>query len=332
MNNLNVEAKRSMKSRIITGLILAVIATPAILLGDWFLIAAILAALLLTVHEFTNAPIHSRYSVFVHLFLYVITASFVFWIFIKNNMNYNIDVLGVSPIDITRWRLSNGFNNIEISTMGVATAVSVLFLVSIIDKNFTIPDLTYLFTMIIFVGIGFQSFLFLRFFPVNSFSAVAGSYIPNNVTGSFLVIYMILGTIMSDIGAYFFGVLFGRSKMNPRISPKKTWEGFFGGIIVSMVVSFSFAIIVSLLGYPLLPFLTHHDWYWLVGFSMLMPLIANLGDFLFSALKRHFGIKDYGTLLKGHGGILDRVDSLVTVSLVTSVFIILLGNGWSLLA
>ncbi|NCA96301.1 MAG: hypothetical protein EOM74_04905 [Methanomicrobia archaeon] len=332
MNNLNIETKRTMKSRIITGIILALIATPAILFGDWFLIAAIFVALMLTVHEFTNAPSHSRYSVFVHLFLYVITASFVFWIFVKNNMNYNINVLGIPALDITKWRLSNGFTNIEISTMGVATAVSVLFLVSILDKKFTIPDLTYLFTMIVFVGIGFQSFLFLRFFPVNSFTAAGGSYIPGKVAGSFLVIYMILGTIGSDIGAYFFGVLFGRSKMNPRISPKKTWEGFFGGIVVSMVISFAFAMIVSALGYPLLPFLTHNDWYWLAGFSVLMPLVANLGDFLFSALKRHFEIKDYGTLLKGHGGILDRVDSLITVSLVTSVFIILLGNGWSLLA
>ena len=117
--------------------------------------------------------------------------------------------------------------------------------------------------------------------------------------------------MVNDIGAYFIGVLFGRNKVNPRISPKKTWEGFFGGIVISFLISMGFALLVGYLGYPILPFLTPERWYWIVLLSLAMPIIGNLGDFTFSSIKRHYEIKDFGMLLKGHGGILDRLIALL---------------------
>ena len=97
--------------------------------------------------------------------------------------------------------------------------------------------------------------------------------------------------------------------MNPRISPKKSWEGFAGGIVfgfvLSFVVSFSY---VSNLNPVLNTFL-----------CLVCPATAELGDLCFSAIKRHFAVKDFSNLLPGHGGVLDRVDSLLLNIMVFSV-------------
>lgn len=324
MNNLNNDTKKSMFSRVMTAIVLVIICVPCLFAGSWYFLALSFAALALAIHEFTNAPAHNHYNLAIHGFIFVMTMATVYWIFIKWNVNavgWNLDL----------WRFENGLTSIEVSTIGIATIVSVLFLTSILDKNFTINDATYLFTMIVFVGLSFQAILFLRYFPRFAFATENPpvSDIPW-WHASFLIIYVLLGTFMSDIGAYFVGVLFGRNKMNPRISPKKTWEGFAGGVVLSLVMSVSFALIVDRLGYPMLPFMTSKQWYWIVGISVIMPFMANLGDFLFSAIKRNFNLKDYGTLLKGMGGVLDRLDSVLMVSLTVAIIIIFIHNGWSL--
>jgi phosphatidate cytidylyltransferase len=92
------------------------------------------------------------------------------------------------------------------------------------------------------------------------------------------------------------------------------------------MASFAFAWIADSLGSPLLPFLTMHEWYWLVLLSLSMPLIATLGDFTFSLIKREFGIKNFSNMLGEHGGILDRVDSFSMVVLVVTLIISLISE------
>ena len=120
---------------------------------------------------------------------------------------------------------------------------------------------------------------------------------------------IVFATYGSDTGAYFVGRAIGKHKMNPRISPKKSWEGFVGGIvfgfILSLAVSFSY---VSNLN-PVLNTLLR----------LLCPITAELGDLCFSAIKRHFAVKDFSNLLPGHGGVLDRVDSLLLNIMLFSV-------------
>lgn len=112
---------------------------------------------------------------------------------------------------------------------------------------------------------------------------------------------IVFATYGSDTGAYLVGRSFGKHKMNPRISPKKSWEGLAGGI----GIGFLFSFIVSFLYVSDLSF----------GMNFLLCLIcpatAELGDLCFSAIKRHFKVKDFSNLLPGHGGVLDRVDSLL---------------------
>jgi phosphatidate cytidylyltransferase len=119
-----------------------------------------------------------------------------------------------------------------------------------------------------------------------------------------LFVVLIVLTISNDIGAYVAGSVWGTHRIAPAISPKKSWEGFFGGCI---------AVFCSLciISYSCLPHAV--SYLFLVGVSVGVATVATLGDFFESWLKRRAGVKDSGTLLPGHGGLLDRFDSLIFV-------------------
>ncbi|MCF0106370.1 MAG: phosphatidate cytidylyltransferase [Holdemanella sp.] len=112
---------------------------------------------------------------------------------------------------------------------------------------------------------------------------------------------IILATYGSDTGAYFVGSKFGKNKMNPRISPNKSWEGFFGGCAAGFLIS----LLVSMFYIGKVNFLLN------LMICITAPATAELGDLCFSAIKREAGIKDFSKILPGHGGILDRTDSLL---------------------
>ena len=112
---------------------------------------------------------------------------------------------------------------------------------------------------------------------------------------------IVFATYGSDTGAYFTGMKFGKHKMNPRISPKKSWEGFVGGAIFGFLISMAFSFLYLDAINPMVN----------IALCLLCPIVAELGDLCFSAVKRHYKIKDFSDLLPGHGGVLDRVDSLL---------------------
>lgn len=114
------------------------------------------------------------------------------------------------------------------------------------------------------------------------------------------IITFIVLTIGNDIGGYATGVLFGRHPMAPQISPKKSWEGFIGSLIVQ-----------SLLGIGLFVWLLDAPWWQGLIMGAILTVTATGGDLAESAIKRDLGVKDMGTMLPGHGGIMDRLDSLV---------------------
>lgn len=321
MNKLSNDTKKSMWQRIVTSIVLVVICAPCILFGNWFFASLSLIISFLACHEFINAPKNKAYNLFLHIFVHIMTYSFIYWSLIKTNLN-------VYGWDIANWSFTVGFSKIDVSIIAIAVSFLVLFFLTLNHEKFNVSDATYLCTMMVFIGLAIQSMLFLRFVPGMKYGD-GGIF---DIRNSLLLIYVILGTFLSDIGAYFFGLLFGRNKMNTRISPKKTWEGFVGGVITSALLSFLFAFILAKHKYPLLPILDSEHFYNIIILSLIMPLTANLGDFIFSSIKRNYGIKDYGTILKGHGGVLDRVDSLLVTSLVVTIFIIFMGNDWSFLA
>ena len=123
-------------------------------------------------------------------------------------------------------------------------------------------------------------------------------------TGTYYVLYFILVTKFSDIGAYCTGSLIGRHKMIPRISPGKTWEGFGGAVIVSTVASVVFAHVFR-------DKLVGMDWQHATLLGIVLSLGAVIGDLIESLFKREAGVKDSGSFFPGIGGILDLLDSLL---------------------
>ena len=121
-----------------------------------------------------------------------------------------------------------------------------------------------------------------------------------------LLLWVFLVTWSTDIGAYFVGRAIGRRKLAPSISPGKTVEGLIGGMAVAAVVGGAFALAAGL-GKPLLIL------------APLFALAAQAGDLFESGMKRRAGVKDSGTWLPGHGGVLDRLDGLVPVAVLTAL-------------
>jgi len=116
--------------------------------------------------------------------------------------------------------------------------------------------------------------------------------------GRGLLLFLVFLTEINDVMQYFWGKLFGRHKIIPKISPNKTWEGFVGGVISTTAIGYG-------LGF-LTPLGTEH----LLLASFLIAIVGFIGDVVMSSVKRDIGVKDTGTAIPGHGGILDRIDSL----------------------
>lgn len=127
--------------------------------------------------------------------------------------------------------------------------------------------------------------------------------------GEFIYLFVFIGAWSTDIFAYFAGMLFGKHKLIESISPKKTIEGSIGGIIFCSL----FFVATGLIGNTF--FGTNANILFLAVSGLFISVISQMGDLVMSAIKRHYGIKDFGTIFPGHGGMLDRFDSILAVSL-----------------
>ena len=117
--------------------------------------------------------------------------------------------------------------------------------------------------------------------------------------GAGLLLFLVALTQFNDVAQFTWGKLFGKHAIVPSVSPKKTWEGFVGGAVTT-------AVVAALVG----PYLTVMPWFWSAGAGAMIAVAGFIGDVNMSAVKRDLKVKDSGGLIPGHGGILDRVDSL----------------------
>ncbi len=156
------------------------------------------------------------------------------------------------------------------------------------NGKYSFEDVAFPFLSAFYVGIGFKNLLAAR----NAGLALV-----------FLALFIVWST---DIGAYFIGKTFGKRKLLPSVSPNKTVEGSIGGIVSAVIV----ALIVYFLYKSELPQIGYFK---LILFTIIFSIVGQIGDLVESSIKRHFGVKDSGKLLPGHGGILDRFDNLIFV-------------------
>ena len=133
--------------------------------------------------------------------------------------------------------------------------------------------------------------------------------------GLFWVIQCIAPAGISDVGAFFIGSVFGRHKIAPELSPKKTIEGYIGGVFTSMLIGYG-------AGLALAAFNPQFDGTQGLLIGLVVGIICPLGDFAKSIFKRQFGLKNTGNLIPGHGGILDRIDTWLIAG-ITSYFLVM---------
>jgi phosphatidate cytidylyltransferase len=174
------------------------------------------------------------------------------------------------------------FSKIEFALLAV-----LLFLTyTVATKNrFTFDDVAFSILATLYVGIGFYYFIETRY---------------EGLVYVFFALFIIWAT---DSGAYFIGRAIGKRKLWPDISPNKTIEGSIGGIICALIVAVIFLIFTDI----------NAAFLQLIIITIVLSAFAQIGDLVESALKRHYGVKDSGNILPGHGGILDRFDSLLFV-------------------
>ena len=163
-------------------------------------------------------------------------------------------------------------------------------------KKYNLNDALFLVSLVVFIGLSFKLIVITRNFDIT------------------YIIYLLLITTITDTFALISGMLVGRHKLCPKISPKKTVEGLIGGVLMGTFVatSFYFTVINSSISLVFLIFIT-----------ALLCLIGQLGDLVFSSIKRYYDIKDFSNLIPGHGGVLDRFDSLVYVTLAFIILLVL---------
>lgn len=316
-NELSESSKKSMVTRIISSIVGLAVLIPCLVLGDWFYFVLITLAMGIACWEILGVA--KKRTVVMYLVYFLFVALFTYWPIFKD-----LIVKGLNG------GLQGYFNQLHISIIVTIVGMFLVFFLSVVYKDFTVNDSCFLIAMAILLGFGFQCLLYLRYMPVKGFNLDTTSFkytVDNTFKPSFLLLYILFSTFLTDAGAYFVGMLFGKNKMNERISPKKTWEGFVGGVIISFVLSSTVGLILAASDFPLTDYLRIDHWYYILLLSIVIPLFATLGDFVFSSIKRHYGIKDYGKLIPGHGGVLDRLDSIIFVAIITAILIFIIREG-----
>lgn len=170
----------------------------------------------------------------------------------------------------------------------------VLMACSMFDDGINFLRLSYYFTAGVLIGMGLHMLYQLRL-----------------TYGFDYILILALATFGTDTGAYFTGMCLGRHKLNPRLSPKKTIEGSIGGIILGTVLSGVYGAYIQI-DMPLV---------WFIVMCLILTITSQIGDLTFSSMKRIFEVKDFSQLLPGHGGILDRFDSILFNAMVFGILL-----------
>ena len=184
----------------------------------------------------------------------------------------------------------------------IAAICCILYFLSILtfqSNKYKLSDVSTCFMSVLYILIGFNAVLILR---------------DNPNGGEYVYLATFICAWATDIFAYICGRLFGKHKLLPEVSPKKTVEGSIGGIIFCILAIMLYGAIINDLNDGL-----NANYLVFAAAGFLTSIIAQIGDLSMSVIKRSYGIKDYGKIFPGHGGMLDRFDSVLAVSTVLLV-------------
>jgi phosphatidate cytidylyltransferase len=244
----------------------------------------------------------------------LIGTQYEYYILIRNS--------GVTPrtvsgliIGITTYLISSLVAAEKIPTNSFLFIIPLIILIMILElyrvKNKPFDSLAHTFFPVLYIAVPFSLIPFSAFSHTGLFSLLPHegiTFSPGIIIGFFLLIWA------NDTGAYLAGVSFGKHRLMQSISPKKTWEGFFGGLTIAAIVSW---LLSGWLGV-----VDTAGW---ISISVIISVAGTYGDLIESMLKRSAGVKDSGSILPGHGGFLDRFDSTIIAFPLVYLFISLFG-------
>ncbi|WP_240375342.1 phosphatidate cytidylyltransferase [Bacillus piscicola] len=262
-----------MKQRIITGVIGGLILLGAVIAGGFICLLAFLLIGTIAMYELLKMKNIQPFS-----FAGALSFLFVWFLLIP-----------------TTWLKLPFMSHLSKAEFFLILILFLLALTVITKNTFSFDEAGFVILSSVYIGFGLHHFLLAR---------------SVEETGLLLVFYILFTIWSTDTGAYLVGRKWGRHKLWSAISPKKTIEGFVGGIGLAIVIGFSLHFFV-----PLFPSVST-----LLLFLIVTSIFGQFGDLVESALKRHYEVKDSGDLLPGHGGILDRFDSLIFVMPILHLF------------
>ena len=268
-----------MKKRIITAIVALCIFAPILIFADYALHIGIAACAVVATYEILKCTGFVR-SIAISIPLYLSAAAFPFL------MRYLPEKENIS------WQ--------KLAVVTLFFLMLYLFGVMIFSKGkYQITNVATALLCFVYSVTGFLSILYIYWF------------VPG---GEYIYFMVFIGAWITDTFAYFCGILLGRGgkhKLIPEVSPKKTVEGSIGGIVFCIIAMILFGLIVGKIKADFTPN------YWVLALAgLLASIVAQIGDLALSVVKRHYGIKDYGFVFPGHGGVLDRFDSVIAVSIV----------------
>ena len=196
-----------------------------------------------------------------------------------SNKFFNILLYVITALSVFGLIYFNNYSNVIITI-----ELILLLTIAVFDKDKTYVDMAGLLLFSILIGFAL--------------------YYMNHIEhlNKWMLGYIFIISYLTDVFAFFTGKFFGKHKLIERVSPKKTIEGSVGGFVFGCICSFLWAYYFKFFGYPSYLFLIS---------SILLPIISEIGDLVFSLIKRHYEVKDFSNLIPGHGGILDRLDSII---------------------
>lgn len=295
------------KTRVVTAIWMALLLIPFLFLGGYFFFG--LAAIAAYIATYELVKMHNqKYQLPNFITILIPLLSF-----------FLVLVVMIAKMVLK----TNGINYV---IFGILVIFIVLLVIPLFYQQLKMSDAFYYIGSIIYGGASFAVIACLRNVDIVSSNHYQLT-LDINLNGLAVFGYVLITTMFTDIGAYEIGCRIGKHKLIPSVSPNKSVEGSIGGSIVGAIMgTIELVLVESILGFNLLGI--DNMILKIIGVlfvSLLLTVVSQIGDLIASKLKREYGIKDYGNVFPGHGGIMDRFDSLILTSAVFYVILALCG-------